>query len=502
MSALETPPSLTRTVLRGVGLAGAGHVLTQALTLGVYLALARLATPQDFGRFAAGSVVVGLGILVAESGMLAAVIQRRDRVDEAAATALVATVSGGILLGLAALAASPLVGYFFHSHEIGLVAAAMSGFVVLKQTMVVPDAVMQRRFSFVRRVILEPLRVVVFGATAIAATAVGLGVWGLVAGTYAGVAAQAVTSWLLVRWRPRLELVSFAMWRELARFGRHVIASDAVRLVNAESQTALIGRVLGTAMLGQWTYAFRIALQPLALIVESVAYVLMPAFSRISHDEERFRAAVLRSLRWISMVALPASLILLPLGRPLVAVLFGPRWHEAGRAVTAMCAACAGAAVVSLASEAWKAAGRPDWLPRTHVLGGVLSIALTAAFLPVGLIGVAGGFSIASTLTAAYALYGLGRVTGAPVGRLLDQLWPATAAASVMAAAVYVLERELDAGSHGTAVGLALLAAETLAGLAVYLGALTVVSPGTGRALVGAARTARSRFRAAAAPLP
>src|SRR5439155_4130942 len=125
-----------------------------------------------------------------------------------------------------------------------------------------------------------PMLVVVVDAIAIALIAGGLCVWGLVIGSFAGVAAQVVVSWALVRWRPRLHLVSFAMWRELARFGRHVVASEAVRLVNAESRTALVGRFLGAATLGQYTYAFRIALQPIALVVESVAYVLLPAFSR------------------------------------------------------------------------------------------------------------------------------------------------------------------------------------------------------------------------------
>ena len=36
--------------------------------------------------------------------------------------------------------------------------------------------------------------------------------------------------------------------------------------------------------------------------------VLMPALARISHDEKRFRAAVLRALHWICIVACPLSL--------------------------------------------------------------------------------------------------------------------------------------------------------------------------------------------------
>jgi O-antigen/teichoic acid export membrane protein len=41
-------------------LAGAAFFLTQIITLGFYVVLARLATPHDFGVFAAGSIFVGV----------------------------------------------------------------------------------------------------------------------------------------------------------------------------------------------------------------------------------------------------------------------------------------------------------------------------------------------------------------------------------------------------------------------------------------------------------
>src|SRR5918996_149876 len=97
MSEPETEPSsLTGTVIRGVGLAGAGYVLTQVLTLVAYLVLARLATPEDFGQFAAATILVSVGLLFTESGMMAALIHRRDRIDEAASTATVATFAAGL----------------------------------------------------------------------------------------------------------------------------------------------------------------------------------------------------------------------------------------------------------------------------------------------------------------------------------------------------------------------------------------------------------------------
>src|SRR5215217_5223964 len=97
MPEAEQQRSLTHTVARGATIAGGGLLLTQALTLGIYIVLARLATPHTFGTFAAASIFVAVGELFLESGMTAAVIQRRDRLDETFSTAFAANFVGGIL---------------------------------------------------------------------------------------------------------------------------------------------------------------------------------------------------------------------------------------------------------------------------------------------------------------------------------------------------------------------------------------------------------------------
>jgi hypothetical protein len=58
----------------------------------------------------------------------------------------------GILFTAAALAVSPLIGHLFHSHEVTLVAAACSGWIFVRAFAIIPDAMLQRRFSFLRRV--------------------------------------------------------------------------------------------------------------------------------------------------------------------------------------------------------------------------------------------------------------------------------------------------------------------------------------------------------------
>ena len=196
------------------------------LTFATYVVLARLASPEVFGTLAAGWTIIGVSSLIAESGMRSALIQRQDRLEEAAATATIATLAAGVALALLAFALSPLVGLFFHSHEVGLVAAALAGVLLMNAATVVPDALLRRRFSFLRRAVVDPINAVTYGVVAAALLAIGLGVWALVIASYASGIVRVTTVWLFIRWRPDLRLASFAMWRELARFARHIVASE------------------------------------------------------------------------------------------------------------------------------------------------------------------------------------------------------------------------------------------------------------------------------------
>src|SRR5919109_1595183 len=469
---------ITRIVVRGIGLAASGFVLSNAVAVASYLAIARLVTPREFGILAAGSVLVYFSAVFVESGLAAALVRRHNTVDEAANTVFVATAAAGLLFTLVALAAAPLIGHFFGSGRITAVAAVMSGILFVRSLGIVPDTLLRMRFSFLRRVVVGPAGAVGFGVAAIASTANGWGVWGLVLGSYVSIVVEVILCWAFVRWRPQPRLASIGTWRTLAGFGRHVLAADVVMAVSDKVDTVVIGRFLSTAALGQYRYAWRVATLPLAGIVNVGAYVLYPAFARIADEEERFREAFLRALRWLSIAGLPASLILLPLGEPLVVLAFGERWRPAGDALAAMCGFAAGHTYDSLASEVWKAAGRPDLLPRMHGLSALSLVALMLAFLPLGLTGMGLALSLSSLVVAVYALRGAGRVLGIAGRRLLDEVWPPTVAACLMSGALFAFERTVThSDTHGTALGLALLAAEAVVGIILFLGLVVALRP-------------------------
>jgi len=491
----ERPGGLTGTVLRGAGMAGAGFALAQAMNLGFYIVLARLLSPEEFGVYAAAGILLGFTYLLNESGIASAIIQRRDRVEEAQSTGVVATWAGGIGLTLAALACAPLVGLIFDSDQIAEVSAVMSGTVFIMATSIVPDAILQRRFSFLRRLVIEPVQVVVFGTVSVVCASNDLGVWSLVIGQYAGFVVAALSTWVFAGWLPKLRQFSMEMLRELVAYGRHIFAATAIlQLGEQAADTAIVGTGLGTSALGQYRYAFRIANTPFGVILAGAAYVIFPAFSRIAADSERLRAAFLRSLRWIATIGFPAGMILVPLGPALAVLVFGDVWLPAGEAAVAICGYTGATSISSVVSEALKADGRPERLVHMHSLTAIVTVAVMLAMLPFGLTAVASGLSVGAVAGAAYAIRAARQELGVATEAMWREIWPPVVASVGMALVLLPIDRlVLDPASRELVPGLALVLAEGIAGIGLFVALMQILAPGTIGELI---ETLRRRGRA------
>jgi PST family polysaccharide transporter len=487
----------TRIVVRGASFTGAGYVLTQVVMLVSYIVLARLAGPSVFGAFAAAWILVGVGTFFAESGMSAALIQRQDRLDEAAATAMLATLAAGVALSAIALGASPLVGLYFHSHEIGLLAAALSGVLFLNAVTVVPDALMRRRFSYIRLMVVDPLNALTYGVAGALALAAGMGAWGLVLATYAAGVVRVSAVLTLGRWMPRFGRASFTLWRELAQYARHVVAGELVREAGGIASTALLGRFVGTAALGEYRFGWRMATQAGLPVVAASAHVLLPAFARISHDVERFRAGFLRSTRVVFVLVLPISFALVPLGEPTALTLLGSSWRTAGHVLAALAGVAAALPAIALGTEVFKAANRPDLLPRMSLLLTIGTLVFLGALLPFGVVAVGIGMSVAYLLTAGYVFAQVGRILVIPMRALGVVLAGPVLAAAGMACALFGFRWGwgLPAATAGQVVW---VCSAVLVGGAAYAALLPVVARTAAHEFVQSLKVLRSGIAVAA----
>jgi PST family polysaccharide transporter len=250
-------------------------------------------------------------------------------------------------------------------------------------------------------------------------------------------------------------------------------------LESAEQQVPvlLLGRFSGTASIGQFRYAARMEASAGAVVVHSAAYVLFPAFARMTADRDRFRAAALRSLRGMALIGMPMGMMLVALGLPAAELAFGHEWKTAGYGAMVLSGMTTTGVVISFASEVLKADGRPDRLTRVRGLNLAVALVGMLALVPLGLIGVCAGLTIGTVAGAVYALVLVSDQLGLRVTTVLRQMAPTAGAATGMAAILCPLEfLVVQAGSRGTLLGVVLLLAEGLLGLTLYVIFLRLLS--------------------------
>ncbi|QYN34473.1 oligosaccharide flippase family protein [Pseudonocardia sp. DSM 110487] len=482
-------PALGSVLRRGAALSVLALGAVQVITFGQTLVLARLLTPAEVGAFAAGTALGLLLMVLAEGALTQALIQRDGDVRDAADTVFWATLAGAVLAALAVLAAAPLVTELFDDPAAGAVAAATAGALVLHSLTHVPEALMQRRLDFRRRIVVDPIGALVFAVVAVAMSATGWGVWALVVAQYAMVSACVLAGWVLSGWRPGRGRFSPRLWWAMASYGYPLVLGSLVERGRDVLEIAVVGRALDASAVGNYRYGRRIAVLPATVVVEAGGFVLFPAFARLAGDPERIREAFLRALTWIWFLALPVAAALAVCGEALAVLLLGEPWRGAGVVLTAMAGFGLGQAVTAVVTEVMKGVGRSvriNWMTGAGLVSGV---GLLIVLVPWGLPGVGLAVSGAAIVVALTGLAMVRSVVGVSGRALAARMLPATAAAVVAAVAVGFLERTIvRADTWPVPAGLGLVAAETLLLGAIYLAALHVVAPGLARAVRDAAR--------------
>ncbi|WP_067689345.1 oligosaccharide flippase family protein [Nocardia jejuensis] len=474
-------PTLTRQIGRVALASAAALIFSELVSLAQTVALARLLSPAEVGMFAAGTVLTMLLTTFVEGGLRSGLVQREDRVEDAAETVFRASFVNGALVTLGALAAAPVIGMLFHSRTIGLIAATTSGFLLLFSLTNVPEALLQRDFSVKRRIIVGPAVSVSFAVVSVTLAVLGFGVWSMVVGTYVSYVVWAVSVWWLARWRPGRGHASIRLWRELARYGSPVVVNMLGSRVQSLAEAAVVGRGLSAAALGHYRYGQRIAQIPVRFIVEVGAVSLFPAFARIAEerDGERLRSAYLRAVRLTTLGAAALSGLIIALGEPAVVIVFGERWREAGTVVVAMAGLGLGKAWMSVGEEAIKGAGRTTLLNWQTAVELILGIGLLLVFIRFfGLVGV-GLATSATALVVAVVVTVLARsVIGAPLGALIRALGPPLPAGALALAAAWSLEHlVLQSDTRPIAAGIGLLFVDAAVFLVIYLLVLAVLAP-------------------------
>lgn len=399
------------------------------------IALARLLGPTDFGTYASVSfAVMGVGALI-DVGLGAIVIQQPE---EPTPEQLKSIFTAQLLVfGTAALvmmlAARWVAGWFHLPVEGSWLFRAMALNMLLGTLGTNSTLLLERHLKFDVFARMDVLTVLLDRTVTLTLAFLGFGAWCFVIGSLVSMSARVVMLFKAAPWPIGLAF-DRAILKRAFGFGAFLQATNLTSLARDNMNTLLGGSLLGPKAVGHLNWGMSLSTTASQPLVQIVARVCFPAFSRLQDEPEERTRMLVGSLRLVNLATFPVLMLLPAVGSPLVAYVFGEAWRPGLLALGCFAFRYMAANVTSTLVGYLNATGRArDGLRIALAWTGFeWAVGVPLAFW-LGFNGIAIAYAVGILLPVVWLLAKVGREVPLPLGRIF--LVPAVIGASAAALA-------------------------------------------------------------------
>ncbi|MFT4582916.1 MAG: teichuronic acid exporter [Gammaproteobacteria bacterium] len=297
----------------------------QIANWGITLVIIRILTPQDYGLFALAGFFIGLLTYLNEFGLGSALV-RQQTLDESLVRSVAGfTVCVNAAVFLVLLFGAPFIAGYFDEPRIEMIVRVQSLQFLLMAFAMVPSSLLSRDMRFRAKGAVDFAAMIASAITTFTLALLGYGVWALVFGSLAASFAQAVGVNLAIG-RLIVPSFSFRGIGQVIGFGATVTATRVLWYLYTSLDTLIIGKVLGTYLVGIYDVARQLAAMPMIKVSGILNDVGYSAFSKVQDDPVLLAEHYLKAIRLIALFAFPVFLGMSVTSREIVAVVLGDNW--------------------------------------------------------------------------------------------------------------------------------------------------------------------------------
>jgi O-antigen/teichoic acid export membrane protein len=325
----------------------------------VFLILARLLSPDDFGLASAATVVINFSQLFWDAGLGKALIQTKENLDQAANVVFWTNAVLGVTIYIILYFSAPFIALFFHSNGFEPVLRVVGLQVIIQPLYAVQQALLMRNLDFKKLFTIKLSTAFAPCLFSIPMALTGFGVWALVAGTLVGSTANLVLFWNMSTWRPNWG-INLALFKRLYNFGVWVLGESLVAWFMNWGDNLIVGHFLGIQSLGVYSIAWNICTLIYGLLLNPFLTLLYPTFSRLQDDRQSLLSAIQQANKIIISLSLPVGVGLLLVAPQFTAIFFGDKWPGLGLVLSLIGFLLSISWIFSINPEVFRAIGRPE----------------------------------------------------------------------------------------------------------------------------------------------
>lgn len=440
-------------------------VTTRAVAqLVAQLTLARMLGPDVFGIFALVLLSIGVGNILAEMGMGAALIHKQELTENDARRAFTRLFLASALVTVALFAvATPLADYL-GDERISAVLRCTAPAIVIQALGVTSLSLLRRDLAYKEIQIVQTASYAFgFMIVGVASAALGAGVWSLVFASLSQTTSATTCYYFLRRHSIKPEFSSDR--GKLNKFARRALLTNIVNWVVENLDNLLVGKLFGSAALGLYSVSYNFVRAPANHLVIGVQSVLFPLSSRSQDNVAGLRVAYLVAVSGVALAVFPVFVGIAAASGTISDALLGSGWGGVSALLTPLALSMPLYAMAALAGSLLWGRG---------AVGLELKIQAATAAILVAAIFLVGRNTVNDLAWAVFGVYSL-RFVGMsaavlnelrlPVVELLRALRGGGLGGVFVCACLLILDPLLS----GIGPGLRLLAEISTAGLGVVL---------------------------------
>lgn len=327
-SLFDTPTQSTDLVnksIRGgvftVGGQGANFVLNLCSTA----VLARLLAPEDFGLIAMVMAIASLVLMLKDSGLSMASIQREQLTHEQASNLFWCSLGLGLLATLIISSISPLIALLYGEPRLTLLTIVLSISFIFSSIAVQPIALLTRNMKFGQLAVYQFSGQFSGAVVAIVMAYIGASYWALAARQIiTGLSSCAIT-WWAVSWKPGLPRKGTGVSKML-KFGGQLTVSNILIYTASRLDQVLIGATLGGAATGLYERAYKLFMFPVQQFNQPFSKVGVPLLSKLQSQPENFRKHYIYAVTTLATFTIPLAVFAFVAAPEIILGILGPKW--------------------------------------------------------------------------------------------------------------------------------------------------------------------------------
>ena len=297
---------------------------------------------------------------------------------------------------------------------------------------------MKRGFYFRSLLNITLLPIIFSGILSIILAYFGFGVWALVFGILTGNLLNTILGWLSISWRPAFKF-NMGITKDMLNFGGAISMQNVIMWFENTFDDILVGRRLGTSLLGVYRLGFNIAVLPATQIAGSITDVVYSTFTKLQDDKKELKRFFLYIIKYVSLITFPIGVVIFSTAKIFIPVLLGNNWIHAVPVIQLVSLYGTIGSITFAIPTLCRAVGRPELFLRYLILLLFIIVPVYMYAVPYGLKAISMVHLIIAIVFLPYILSIGMRLLNINTFEIINALWVSIVISIIIGSFIYIL---------------------------------------------------------------